>query len=333
MGDRVGAAPAPTERRTTVKLLHTELSPRFLEPLEARLATLTPAVGLAPLGAERSPALLIGYGMSAAELETARAAGVQWIQAMTAGLEKVLVPEIVASDVVVTSSGGGSARPMAEFVMARILEHAKKLPVIAAQQREQRWKAVWSADVAGSTLTMVGLGPIGQRIAQLGKAFDMRVIGVRRRVDAGAGPCDEVVGPDGLRDAMARADYVVLAPPLTPLTRGLIGEAELAAMKDGALLVNVGRGDLVDEAALLAATAGGRIVAALDVAGTEPLPADSPLWQQDAIRISPHCSAITPSLYDTLIDFVAGNVQRFLDGRPLESVVDKESGYPVADVT
>lgn len=316
-----------------MKLLHTELSPRFLEPLGARLATLRPPVGLASLGDEPSPALLIGFGMSAAELETAQAAGVQWIQAMSAGLEHVLVPEIVASDIVVTSSGRGSARPMAEFVMARILEHAKKLPTMATQQQEQRWKAVWSADVAGSTLTMVGLGPIGQRVAGLAKAFDVRVIGVRRRVEAGPGPCDEVFGPDDLHDAMARADYVVLAPPLTPLTRGLIGAAELAAMKEGALLVNVGRGDLVDEDALLAATAGGRIVAALDVASTEPLPTDSPLWQGDAIRISPHCSAITPSLYDTLIDFVAGNVQRFIDGRPLESVVDKESGYPLADVT
>ena len=161
----------------------------------------------------------------------------------------------------------------------------------------------------------------------------MRVIGVRRRPEAGVGPCDEIVGPEALRDVIARADYVVLAPALTPQTRGLVGAAELAAVSDGALLVNVGRGDLIDEEALLAATADGRFVAALDVCATEPLPADDPLWDRDAIRISPHCSALTPSLFDGLVDFVADNVQRFQDGRPLRSVVDKVSGYPLAGVT
>ena len=161
-----------------MKLLHTELSARFLDALAARLAGNEPAVELAPLGTATSPALLVPAAISSAELEAAMAAGVRWMQVLSAGLEDVLRPELVESDIVVTSSGGGSARPMAEFVLARILEHAKRLRPLAAQQAEHRWKAVWSTDVAGSTLTVVGLGPIGRRIAELAKA--LRHAGHRR---------------------------------------------------------------------------------------------------------------------------------------------------------
>jgi phosphoglycerate dehydrogenase-like enzyme len=314
-----------------LKLLHTDFSERFLVPLGRRLVSLDPPVELAALGSAQSPALVVPAALVVDELAAATAAGVRWIQAVTAGVENVLIPELVDSDIVVTSSGGASAGPMAEFVFARILEHAKRLRRLAAQEAAHLWKASWSAELAGATMTVVGLGPIGTRVAELGKAFGMRVIGVRRRPEAGPGPCDEVVGTASLRDAMSRADFVVLAPALTASTRWLIGMPELAAMRDGALLINVGRGDLIEEHVLLEATRAGRVVAALDVVGEEPLPAESPLWEAESISISPHCSALTPPLLDRLAGVVAENVRRFVANEPLLNIVDKTAGYPSAD--
>jgi phosphoglycerate dehydrogenase-like enzyme len=314
-----------------MKLLYTEFSQRFVDAIAQRLARLDPPVTPAPLGEEPSEMLLVGMRLSDDELERALSSGVSWIQAAGAGIEHVLTPALVASPVTLTNAGGSGADPIAEFVLARMLEHAKKLRELAALQASRTWKTTWTADMAGATALVVGLGPIGRRIAELCKAFGMRVVGVRRRPEAGAGPCDEVRGPEALAATIPRADYVVLAPPLTAKTRGMFGAAEVAAMKDGALLVNVGRGDLVDEAALLEGLASGRFSAAVDVFETEPLPGDHAAWELAGLAISPHCSSLTPTLFEGLADFVADQVDRYVHGRPLKNVVDKSSGYPLPD--
>lgn len=314
-----------------MRLLHTEFSARFVDAISERLAGLDPPVRPAPLGDGESEMLLVGMTLADDELARALDAGVKWIQAAGAGIEHVLTPALAASEVTLTNSGGAGAGPIAEFVLARILEHAKKLRTLAALQAAKTWKSTWTSDVAGATAVVVGLGPIGRRVAELCKAFRMHVVGVRRRPGAGAGPCDEGVGPAALAATVARGDYVVLAPPLTPDTRGLYGTAEVAAMKDGALLVNVGRGDLVDEEAVLAGLASGRFFAALDVFTTEPLPEGHPAWETEGLSVSPHCSSLAPSMFGGLVDFVTDQVDRYIHGRPLRSVVDKRSGYPLPD--
>src|SRR5262245_4281017 len=160
-------------------------------------------------------------------------AGVGWIQSVATGVETVLVPEVVDSDIVVTNSAGATAGPVAEFAFARILEHAKRLPYIAERQREHAWDRFFHDSLEGATITVVGLGPIGRRVASLAKAFDMHVVGVRRRPEAGPGPCDEVVGPDQLGDAMSRSEYVVLLAAVTADSRGLVDRRVLEAAKEG----------------------------------------------------------------------------------------------------
>jgi phosphoglycerate dehydrogenase-like enzyme len=256
-------------------------------------------------------------------------AGVRWIQSVATGVETVLIPEVVASDVVVTNSAGTTAGPVAEFTFARILEHAKRLQYIAARQREHAWDRFFHDSLAGATLAVVGLGPIGRRVATLGKAFEMTVLGVRRRPDAGPGPCDEVFGPERLPDVMARSDYVVLLAAVTAETRGLIDKRVLDGAKPGSLIVNVGRAELIDHDALIEAATEGRVSAALDAVPAEPLPPDSPLWDTPGISISSHIAVWTPVLIDAIVDLVCENIRRYVDGRPLLNVVDKAFGYPL----
>lgn len=314
-----------------MRVLHTQISKRFHGALTSRLARFEDPVELAPLGAGPGEALLIGNTLTEDEFREAVGAGVRWVQSLMAGVEDLLIPPLVESDVVFTSGGGTSAAPMAEFVFARILERAKRLRTLAELQAAREWKPTWLGELAGRTLTVVGLGPIGRRVAELGRAFGMHVIGVRRRPEAGPGPCHEVVGTKALPSVLGRTDYLVLAPALTPETRGMIGAVELAAMKPGSLLVNVGRGELVDERSLLAALGTGSIEAALDVFAEEPLPAGSPLWEAPGLAVSPHSSALGDTLLEGLADLVADNIDRFRRGAPLRNVVDKASGYPLPE--
>lgn len=314
-----------------MKLLHTDFSSRFVEAIAERLARLDPPVAPAPLGSEPSEMLLVGMTLSDEELTKALEAGVTWIQAAGAGIEHVLTPALVDSPVTLTNAGGSGAGPIAEFVLARMLEHAKKLRELAGLQAAKTWKSTWTADMAGATAVVVGLGPIGRRVAELCKAFGMRVVGVRRRPEAGPGPCDEVYGSADLAAAVEGADFVVLAPALTAETRGLFGPAEVAALKEGALFVNVGRGDLVDEKALFEGLTAGRFSAALDVFSAEPLAPEHEAWEMRGLVVSPHCSSLTPTLFEGLANFVADQVDRYTHGRPLRNVVDKVSGYPPTD--
>jgi phosphoglycerate dehydrogenase-like enzyme len=265
----------------------------------------------------------------------ARARRLRWIQITSAGVGPALFPELAASDVVLTNGRGLYSDAMAEHALAVMLAFARRLHLSRDLQHERRWGHVALRDEApgfatldGGTLGIVGFGSIGEALASRARAFGLRVIGLRRTPRTPPDPAHEQWAAGRLHELLARADWVVLAPPLTDETRGMIGAAEIAAMRRHAVLVNLGRGALVDEDALTAALAAGRIGGAgLDVFREEPLPAASPLWTMPNVIVTPHVSGLGPGLWERAMALFARNLSAFLEGRTLENVVDKRTGY------
>ena len=258
----------------------------------------------------------------------------RWIHSPAAGVGGMLFPEMVASPVVITNSRGVSADTMAEHVVAVTLAVFRNLPLAVERQLQH----VWAQDelsmrgnrtIAGAEVLIVGLGAIGRAVARRLSALGARVTGVRRNTHA-----IEIEGvwktlpASRFSDALSDADVVVLSAPHTDETRGLIGAAELALMKREAVLVNVSRGRLVDEAALAAALHAGHIAgAALDVFEREPLPPESPLWNLPNVLITPHTSGFRPDHWDVMTALFAENLRRNEQGEELLNVVDKRAGY------
>jgi phosphoglycerate dehydrogenase-like enzyme len=254
----------------------------------------------------------------------------RWIQGAGAGVGQFGEKELAARGVRLTNAAGIGAVPIAEFVMGRILEHWKLFPEISRLQGEKKWKFAPGRLLAGCTLGIVGLGAIGSEVAKRAKAFEMRVLALRRSARPGdtAPHTDALFGPAALRELLSRSDAVVLSAPDTPETRGMIGAVELAAMKPGALLVNVGRGSAIVESALCEALASGHLgAAALDVADQEPLPPDDPLWSAPNIRISAHSSAGNDGYARRLVAMFSDNLVRYLKGEPLFNLVEPDVGY------
>jgi glyoxylate/hydroxypyruvate reductase A len=255
----------------------------------------------------------------------ARATRLTWLQAMGAGVDWALVPELPAG-VVVTRAPGIFGGWMSEYVLGWCAWVTQRMEEYRAAQRERRWiGTTLPSRLHGKTLTLVGLGDIGREIARVARAVGMRVIGVSRSGRAVAG-VERVYRPAALGRALADGDFVVVAVPLTRQTEGLIDARALAAMRPGAWLLNIGRGALVDDAALLEALTTRRIGGAvLDVFRTEPLPSDHPLWGLDNAVITPHISG--PSTAAELTPLFNDNLARWLAGRPLRHVVDRRRGY------
>lgn len=254
----------------------------------------------------------------------------RWVHSRSAGVEHLLFPALVESPVVLTNGRGVFAAGLAEFVAAAILYFAKGLGRMRRGQQARRWDPFLVEWLRGRTLGIVGYGDIGRAVAERMRGFGMRVIGLRRRPEASVGDphLDEVLGPERLDELMERSDYVVVSTPLTPATRGLVGARAIAAMKPSAVLVNVGRGPAVDEAALVAALQAGRIRgAALDVFDQEPLAAAHPLWGLDNVLLSPHCGDHTQGWLEAAMQAFLENLERFRRGEPLAGVVDKHRGY------
>ena len=248
----------------------------------------------------------------------------RWIQCMGAGVERLLVPELPA-DVRVTRAAGIFGPWMAEYSIGWSLWVTQRMKGFLASQAARRWEPVDPTPLRGQTLCVVGLGDIGCHVARAGRALGMRVIGVTR---TGRGPreAERVYRTAARRSALARADFVVLTLPLSDATRGLLGAAELGAMKASAWLINVARGPIVDEAALLAALRGGRLGGAvLDVFDTEPLPPEHPFWRMDNVVVTPHISG--PSTPREIGPIFADNLRRYVAGRPLRHQVDRPRGY------
>ena len=220
-----------------------------------------------------------------------------------------------ADGVAVTNASGVHGPNIAEHVMGAILYFTRRFHVGERRQRRREWRHYRARELAGSTVTVVGLGAIGRTVCDRLGAFDVETIGVRYSPEKG-GPADEVVGFafDGFHDALARTDYLVLACPLTDETRGLVGAAEFRTLPPDAVLVNVARGPVVDTEALVGALRSNQLRgASLDVTDPEPLPEDHPLWALENVQITPHNAGHTPAYYDRLADIVAGNVERYVE--------------------
>lgn len=265
----------------------------------------------------------------------ASALRLRWIQSPAVGVSHLLYPELVHSQVVLTTARGVRARAMAEHVMAVTLALARQLHTAVRHQVARQWsqdlieRSSLIRTLDGCRLGIVGLGGIGAEVANLAARFGLRVSAVRRRANlALPDGVHDVLPPERLSELLAASDIVVLAVPVTPRTDRLIGREEFEVMKPGAFLVNVGRGGLVDEPALIESLRSGRLGgAALDVFATEPLPVDSPLWDFPNVIITPHTSGAMEDYWTPLIALFSENLRRFERGEPLLNLVDKQAGY------
>jgi phosphoglycerate dehydrogenase-like enzyme len=258
------------------------------------------------------------------------APAVRWIHSRSAGVEHLMFPAVTQSAVPLTNARGVFSASLGEFVMAAVLFFAKDFPRMRRSQAARTWDPFDVEWAEGRTMGIVGYGDIGRASAQRARAFGMRILALRRNVEAARQDplVDEAIPLEHRADLMARSDYVVVAAPLTPETRGLVGAAEIAAMKPTGVLINVGRGPIVDEAALVRALEEGRIRgAALDVFTTEPLPPEHPFYGLENVLVSPHCADNTPGWLEGAMRFFLENLQRFRDGQPLLNQVDKGRGY------
>jgi phosphoglycerate dehydrogenase-like enzyme len=250
----------------------------------------------------------------------------RWVHSRWAGLDGLWFPALRESDLPVTNSRGVFSRTLAEFALLAILYFSKDVPRLVRQQAQGRWEPFAVEELHGRSLGILGYGDIGREVARRARAFGLRILAVRRD-PAPDGLCDRSFQRGEVREMVAASDYVVLALPLTEGTRGLFGAAEIAALKPGAVLVNVGRGATVDEPALVAALQAGRLRAGLDVFAEEPLPAESPLWRLDNVLLSPHTADRTETWLDEATAVFVANLRRFAAGQPLQNVVDKRKGY------
>jgi phosphoglycerate dehydrogenase-like enzyme len=275
----------------------------------------------------------------------ARAPHLTWVHSATSGVERALTPAALARDVLVTNARGVFSRPIAEHVLLMILAVSRHLPELLELQRERTWQPLEGRELRELTIGIVGYGSLGKSVASLASAFGSRVVALRRRPEGGADAAapagadeddgfpfeprvDRVVGPDRLHELLAESDIVVLAAPLTPETEGMIDEAAVAAMKRDAWLINVARGRLVDDTALVRALRDNRIGgAALDTFRDEPLPPGSPYWELPNVILTPHTAWSSARVLDRSIDLFCDNLVRFSRGEPLRNVVDPAAGY------
>lgn len=240
----------------------------------------------------------------------------RWAHTPSAGIEQVLSPEIVASPVLLTSGRGLFARQLGEWITAVMLLFAYDLRRCIKNQEARLWQPYEHAELHGRTLAVIGYGANGRAAAERARALGMNIL----TIDRGE--------REKLPSVLAQCDFAVLTAPLTAETRGMIGAAEIAAMKPSAVLINVGRGQLIDETALVRALQLKQIRgAALDVFATEPLPPDHPFYSMDNVLVSPHSADAVTNSRENAIQFFVGNFERFRKGEPLENVVDKNAGF------
>jgi phosphoglycerate dehydrogenase-like enzyme len=265
----------------------------------------------------------------------AGASRLRWIHSSSAGVEANLFSALVASQVVLTNSAGLHAVSIPEHVLGLMLILARNFPAAWRLQQERRWDrfgviadAGGIRELAGSNLAILGAGAIGKALVHKAAALDMNVRVLRNHPGRPVTGAEQVVGPASLSELLSWAHFVVLAVPLTPQTRGLIGAAQLRAMRSDAYLINIARGEVVDETALVESLKKGAIAGAgLDVFSSEPLPPESPLWAVPNVVITPHVSGYTPDYFGKVLALFSDNLTRFLAGAPLRNVVDKQLGY------
>lgn len=284
-------------------------------------ATIAATIGRATIAAARVPFALV-----------ARAPHLRWFQQWEAGIDWMQreMP-FAAPGLVVTTASGIHAVPIAEHVFGMLLAFGRMLPASLRAQARHEWldrERGRYFELAGETLLVVGMGVVGTRVAALGAALGMRVLGVRRGGGEPPPGVELVAGPERLGELLPQAKAVVLVLPATAATRGLLGERELGLMRRDAYLINVGRGATVDEAALVRALREGRIAGAgLDVFAEEPLPVGSPLWDLENVIVTSHCAGSTPRYNERAMALFLSNLEALAAGRPLRNVADPARGY------
>ncbi|NMB45700.1 MAG: D-2-hydroxyacid dehydrogenase [Firmicutes bacterium] len=255
-----------------------------------------------------------------------------WVHLPSAGADGYADQEVYAHrGVILTNSSGVYGIPLAEHAFSMMLAFSRTLHKYVRFQQEKHWeKLPESGELYGKTLGILGLGDIGTEVAKRAKAFGMQVWGLKRRLTAKPDYIDQLVGPTGLPDLLAVSDYVVIALPLTAQTEKMVGKQELAYMQSHAILINVGRGPIIDQLALIKALQDGQLAGAgLDVFEEEPLPQDSPLWDMPNVIITPHSGGVTPEATRRSTDIFCHNLRLWLEGRKdeMKSVVDMQAGY------
>ncbi|MEB3034919.1 D-2-hydroxyacid dehydrogenase [[Mycobacterium] nativiensis] len=310
------------DARPVVTVQHGESVPARLDSISADAELrMVPSSQLAAAIGGTDVLFLYDFSSGALESVWPAADALRWVQVAAIGVDAVMFDQLIASDVVVTNSRGIFEEPIGEYVLGQILAFAKDFRRSWDAQCVGRWQHFDTEPIAGATVTIVGPGPVGRAIARLLRAVGMSVHGVGR--SARNDPDLGVVTTD-LLAAVADADYVVLAAPLTSQTRGMIDAGVLAAMRPTARLINVGRGELVDTDALVSALRNGALAgAALDVVDPEPLPTNHPLWTAPNVRLTPHNSGDIKGWRNTLQEQFITNFRRYMCGEPLRNVVDK----------
>lgn len=306
--------------------MHVLVAHTYEPPRLAHLRALFPDIGFVHLPAAppwpdevATAEAYLFAGLRKPELDALlkAAPAVSWIHTGSAGFDWVMVPEVETRGITVTRSHDVMSIPIAEFVLGAMLHHAKNVPKLMDAQVRRSWEPPMHLELRGKTVLVVGVGSIGRRVAGLCRAFGIVTLGVKRDA-APHESVDEMHPPAALNELLPRADFVVLCTPSTPETDGMIGAAELALMKSSAYLINVARGSLLDDDALIDALSRGAIAGAcLDAYDEEPLPASSPLWTAPNLLLSPHASYRTPEIRDRVISEFAANLRRRLSGEPV----------------
>jgi len=313
------------------------------DPADSQLAMLADlpektgiAVGNSPEAFQRAApdaSVIFNWGGSRTLLREvfAMAPKVRWVHSRSAGLDSLLFPELVESPVPLTNGTGVFSLSLGEFALAAILYFAKDFRRMIRNQVAGRWEQFDIVEISGQTVGIVGYGDIGRAVATRVRAMGMRVLAVKRHgpPSNSADPLvEQIYSPEERIEMISRCDYIVASAPLTPETRGMIGEAEFAAMKPSAVVINVGRGPVIDEDAMLKALTGGSIKGAgLDVFTHEPLPDGHPFYGLENVLLSPHCADHTADWLEQAMRFFLENFERFRKGEPLRNVVNKKLGY------
>jgi phosphoglycerate dehydrogenase-like enzyme len=304
---------------------------RILEAAPGTRIIPVSAEGIADEPVDEVEVLLRGWSLGSDALDrfVGRAPRLRWIHSVSVGVESMLTPCVRLRGLTVTNGRGVFSEPIAEYVMTMILAICRRLPQLLELQRERTWQPIEALELADTTIGLLGVGGIGCEVARLAEPFRPRMVAVRRRLDAAPLPGIEVLGDLGaVPELLAVSDFVVLALPLTGETEAVIDDDTLASVKPGAWLINVARGGLVDEVALLRALRGGHLGGAvLDTFREEPLPETSPFYRLPNCIVTPHTSWSSAAVLRRTFDVFCDNLRRYRSSQPLEYIVDLAAGY------